>query len=303
MAYNTPHSWTAAEDAYLAQTATHLSIADIASVLGVTQMVAVHRCKQLGIEFRLSVWKQIAVDRGEDTYFYPIPCKRGHIDSLRRVNCGACLACESIRGRSDAASNSKRRYKAKRRQLTPTQLTSEEQHKIDQVYEQCRKLTLRTGILHHVDHIIPLAKGGLHQFSNLQILTAKANQSKSAKLIDVDPVLREELAELCNAIKPEPKWSQGAKRREDAKLTQTAAKWGVPEKVFRDWSVQQRTKFKNFVNHNGFTYEDFCEAVQVFGDVPRLGLLVKNARRAGVTMSEWQAMTHKQRNKALKTVA
>ena len=107
MSYNTPHKWTAAEDAYLLQTATHLSIADIASILGVTQMVATHRCNQLGIEFRLSVWKQIALDKGEDKYFYPIPCRRGHVDSLRRVNGGTCLACEAIRSNNESGKNSK----------------------------------------------------------------------------------------------------------------------------------------------------------------------------------------------------
>lgn len=37
--------------------------------------------------------------------------------------------------------------------------------------------------VYHVDHIVPLAKGGIHHPSNLQLATAKWNQSKGAKII------------------------------------------------------------------------------------------------------------------------
>jgi 5-methylcytosine-specific restriction endonuclease McrA len=37
------------------------------------------------------------------------------------------------------------------------------------------------GIPHEVDHIIPLAKGGLHHPSNLQVIPASVNRRKSAK--------------------------------------------------------------------------------------------------------------------------
>ena len=49
-------------------------------------------------------------------------------------------------------------------------------------YEDARRLTKETGIEHHVDHIIPLAKGGPHLPWNLQVITKTENLSKGAKI-------------------------------------------------------------------------------------------------------------------------
>jgi len=49
-------------------------------------------------------------------------------------------------------------------------------------YEDARRLTKETGIEYHVDHIIPLAKGGPHQQWNLQVITKAENLSKGAKI-------------------------------------------------------------------------------------------------------------------------
>jgi len=49
-------------------------------------------------------------------------------------------------------------------------------------YQDARRLTKETGIEHHVDHVIPLAKGGPHLPWNLQVITKDENLSKGAKI-------------------------------------------------------------------------------------------------------------------------
>lgn len=74
-----------------------------------------------------------------------------------------------------------KRYTSKKNR-TPKWTTEEQLHKIQELYIEAAKLTSETGILHHVDHIIPLQGeevSGLHVFHNLQILTDLQNIKKS----------------------------------------------------------------------------------------------------------------------------
>jgi hypothetical protein len=45
-------------------------------------------------------------------------------------------------------------------------------------YSQAKKLTKATGILHQVDHIIPIAAGGWHHHLNMQVLPCNINHAK-----------------------------------------------------------------------------------------------------------------------------
>lgn len=47
---------------------------------------------------------------------------------------------------------------------------------IKEIYRNCPKG-------YHVDHIIPISKGGLHHEDNLQYLTPHENRSKGDKII------------------------------------------------------------------------------------------------------------------------
>lgn len=60
------------------------------------------------------------------------------------------------------------------------QLTEEEFQRVVSVYKEAARLANNTGIPHHVDHIKPLADGGLHHPDNLQILKESDHHTKTA---------------------------------------------------------------------------------------------------------------------------
>ena len=80
----------------------------------------------------------------------------------------------------EKANNKTYRYRASKFSQTPV-LTKEENERILTIYRECAMLTETTGVPHHVDHIHPISKGGLHHPDNLQILTAMENISKGNK--------------------------------------------------------------------------------------------------------------------------
>ena len=55
--------------------------------------------------------------------------------------------------------------------------------RIKEIYAECRNISNTTGIPHEVDHIIPIAEGGLHHENNLQIITMRENRKKGSKLL------------------------------------------------------------------------------------------------------------------------
>ena len=62
-------------------------------------------------------------------------------------------------------------------------LTDAEKLQVRALYEKARALTKASGKkrTYHVDHIIPLARGGLHHPANLQILLGVDKERKGAK--------------------------------------------------------------------------------------------------------------------------
>ena len=58
--------------------------------------------------------------------------------------------------------------------------------KIKNLYKERTRLTKKTGIEHHVDHIIQLTLGGAHHQDNLRVITAEENLTRG---YDYDPTL------------------------------------------------------------------------------------------------------------------
>lgn len=68
-------------------------------------------------------------------------------------------------------------YRARRRDAT-VPLDPLEKAAVAALYSAARRLTEETGVVYHVDHIVPLAMGGKHHPYNLQVLTAVMNSVK-----------------------------------------------------------------------------------------------------------------------------
>jgi len=60
-------------------------------------------------------------------------------------------------------------------------LSADEVKELRALYKEAKKRSLEEGIQYHVDHIKPIHEGGLHHPSNLQIIPASENLSKSSK--------------------------------------------------------------------------------------------------------------------------
>jgi hypothetical protein len=62
-------------------------------------------------------------------------------------------------------------------------LTKNQEKIIKVFYQQAKRLQKMLGIEFHVDHIVPVSKGGLHVPSNLQVLPASLNMLKSDRMV------------------------------------------------------------------------------------------------------------------------
>jgi hypothetical protein len=146
-------------------------------------------------------------NEGSVKYFDGVPCLRGHVAEKYSIG-NACIEC---RRENDAEYRTKHKDKilkriqtfkkthpdrvnsdtAKRRaakkSATPVWLDNQMLSEIRSFYTKAKNKEKETGIVHHVDHIVPLNGknvSGLHVPWNLQVLPFYANLSKSNKLME-----------------------------------------------------------------------------------------------------------------------
>lgn len=142
-------------------------------------------------------------------------CKKGHLTE-RKVSESSCPVCTRI----------SKDIRKKRIRDGMVKLSVEEEVRLHEIYREAQKITLETGIEHHVDHIRPLAAGGVHHPDNLQIITAKENLAKSSiyegrKLSYSKKEKREAQSEFLRKKRQEDEDAKAALREEaETKLAQ-----------------------------------------------------------------------------------
>lgn len=74
------------------------------------------------------------------------------------------------------------RRRAREEGAVPKNQTLEDSAIVSSIYGQAQRVSKCLGVTMHVDHILPLSKGGVHEASNLQIIPKTINLRKSDKL-------------------------------------------------------------------------------------------------------------------------
>ena len=133
--------------------------------------------------------RAIAVATNQTNYFTGTPCHHGHIDE-RRTSDGKCRTCIKIKNRIKNA-NRKDYLRpfvaaahAKRRCAVGVFNKSDVVKKLEQQKFKCVACNTNIKKNYHVDHIVPLARGGTNWPDNIQCLCPSCNLSKNAK----DPI-------------------------------------------------------------------------------------------------------------------
>jgi hypothetical protein len=142
-----------------------------------------------------SAAREEAIKEGKKTYIGSTACKKcgSYEKYVSNWSCAPCIKEKGLKKLNnkelmkpyrtkEKVNNKTYRYRTKKFGDAPI-LTNEEYEKILLFYKECARITEETGILHHVDHIHPISKGGKHHPDNLQILTAIENIRKGNKLL------------------------------------------------------------------------------------------------------------------------
>ena len=130
------------------------------------------RNKELAKE-RASKWQKENIERKREIRAKWRDANREHHNAYNR---------EYFSNNKDKRAAYQGKRKAAQLQRTPKWLTESDLRMIEAKYSLAAMLTRETGIIHHVDHIIPLQGkkvSGLHVFSNLRVILGTDNVKKS----------------------------------------------------------------------------------------------------------------------------
>src|SRR6056297_57994 len=107
--------------------------------------------------------------------------KRAYDKTRREIKCDELRAYDRERAklphRKAAHNEDTRKRRARLREAIPKDYDREG---VLAMYELAQKFSRITGVEMHVDHIVPLARGGEHNVGNLQLLAAPLNIAKGA---------------------------------------------------------------------------------------------------------------------------
>ena len=111
----------------------------------------------------------------------------------RLTNRGAARTYAAAYRSSERGKRQRAKAQAARGARTKAGLVGPEDPRILALYQEAKDIEAKLAAIvicddplemeMHVDHIIPLARGGKHAFENLQILSARANLEKGVKLL------------------------------------------------------------------------------------------------------------------------
>jgi hypothetical protein len=112
---------------------------------------------------------------------------------------------DSEKGRSKNAEEARERRALKKKSCVP--LTHSEREQMLLLEKTRRQLCEETGQEYHIDHIIPLSRGGLHHPTNTRIIEGKDNLLKSNQLLPEAIALAPEHFRLYSErVSPERAW-------------------------------------------------------------------------------------------------
>ena len=144
--------------------------------------------------------RQKALDAGEKTY-HGRPCKHGH-GTLKRTDNRTCVICATTSKKKWHQENPEKvsaydknwiqnnknkkyaintNYRAIRTSPRNKILSELFKKEIQALFDKAQQLTRDTGILHHVHHYNPLARGGTNSISNLYVIPAEWNLQIGSK--------------------------------------------------------------------------------------------------------------------------